>query len=175
MLKLLELIMAWLGKKQPETEPKALMPWYDVMVEITGTHEYAGSSDNPNILTWPKYIAGEFPEMAAYCKGYNHDSIPWCGLTVAYCMTRAGIRPQFGNTDVERFLWADAWKEFGEPCEPKLGCVMVFTRNGGGHVTLYEGEEGDYFICRGGNQSDQVNVSRYRKSQFTCARWPELV
>jgi hypothetical protein len=49
---------------------------------------------------------------------------------------------------------------------------MVFARNGGGHVALYEGEEGNDYLIRGGNQSDAVNLMRMPKSNFTAAIWP---
>lgn len=149
-------------------------PWYDQMVSITGTHEVAGSGDSPVIMAWPKAIADKYPEMTNYCKEYVHDSIPWCGLTIAYCMTTAGVRPIFGESDVKRFLWADAWKEFGRTSELRKGAVLVFTRNGGGHVTLSDSDtmDGDYYVIRGGNQSDQVNVSRMHKNKLKAIRWP---
>jgi hypothetical protein len=43
---------------------------------------------------------------------------------------------------------------------PSPGAVMVYSRTGGGHVTLYESEDANYYYCRGGNQSDSVNVSK---------------
>lgn len=134
----------------------------EIMRSITGTVESPGEGDNPAILAWPKAIADKFPEMASYCAQYTHDAIAWCGLTVAYCMAMAGIKPVFGPTDTDKFLWAQAWKKFGTPVsKPQLGDVMVFA----GHVTLYDGQDGDaYVLGRGGNQSDQVKVSRYPRS-----------
>ena len=49
---------------------------------------------------------------------------------------------------------------------------MVFTRGGGGHVALYEGEEGNDYLIRGGNQSDAVSLMRIHKSKFAAAMWP---
>jgi uncharacterized protein (TIGR02594 family) len=148
-------------------------PWLATMRAISGTREYAGGADNPTILAWRDEIARRYPEMAGYCREYTHDSIPWCGLTVAYCMAANGIRPVFGASATERFLWAGAWARFGRRLErPVPGCVMVLTRDGGGHVTLLEAIDGDYYLCRGGNQSDMVNVARYHRSRLTCAVWP---
>ena len=127
-------------------------PWLATMREISGTREYAGGADNPLILEWARFIGEKYPEMRSYCAQYNHDAIAWCGLTVAYCMAKNGIRPVFGKSENKRFLWADAWRAFGVRLDrPKLGCVMVFARNGGGHVALYEGEEGNDYLIRGGN------------------------
>lgn len=149
----------------PETAP----PWLETMRQITGTLERPGSDDNPVILSWRDEIARRFPEMAEYCSGYTHDSIPWCGLTVAYCMAHNGVRPVFGPTDTDKFLWAYAWKGFGTPTNtPQLGDVLVFQR----HVTLYEGQEGNSYLCRGGNQSDSVNVIRWQKSGCQAIRRP---
>jgi uncharacterized protein (TIGR02594 family) len=149
-----------------------LPAWLATMREITGTQEYAGGSDNPVILEWARFIGEKYPEMRGYCAQYNHDAIAWCGLAVAYCMAKNSIRPVFGKSENERFLWADAWRRFGVRLDkPKPGCVMVFTRNGGGHVALFEGEEGNDYLVRGGNQSDAVSLMRY-KSRFTAAMWP---
>lgn len=151
-------------------------PWLATMRELTGTAEAPGAADNPDILRWPAYIGSKYPEMAAYAANYTHDSIPWCGLTVAYCMAKNGIKPVFGEGDLNRFLWADAWSRWGKQLDrPILGCVMVFTRNGGGHVALYEGQTNTHFIVRGGNQANAVNVLQIPKHQFTAAVWPEIV
>ena len=148
-------------------------PWLATMREISGTREYTGGADNPVILEWARFIGEKYPEMRSYCAQYDHDAIAWCGLTVAYCMAKNGIRPVFGKSENKRFLWADAWRAFGVRLDkPKLGCVMVFARNGGGHVALYEGEEGNDYLIRGGNQSDAVNLMRMQKSKFTAAIWP---
>ena len=142
-------------------------PHLQTMRDITGTLETPGSADNPVILGWCREIGERFPEMAAYCTNYTHDSIPWCGLTVAYCMAHNGIRPVFGPTDTDKFLWAQAWKQFGDPVDqPQLGDVLVLA----GHVTLYDGEDGDHYFARGGNQSDAVTVMRIAKSSVEASR-----
>jgi hypothetical protein len=140
------------------------------MREITGTDEVQGSGDNPIIMAWPRAIAERFPEMAAYCRAYTHDEIPWCGLTVAYAMAMAGVRPVFLDVDVERFLWAQAWKLFGRAVargDEQLGDVLVFAR----HVTLYDGDADDgHYWGLGGNQGDTVKRSRYAKGDCQAIR-----
>ena len=79
-------------------------------------------------------------------------------------MARADIRPPFGTPDTDKFLWARAWADdagFKMIIDPVPGCVVVMTRQGGGHVTFYEGTVGLNYRCRGGNQSDAVNVQSY--------------
>jgi hypothetical protein len=55
---------------------------------------------------------------------------------------------------------------------PMLGDVLVFVRNGGGHVGLYVGEDETAFHVLGGNQSDAVNIKRIAKRRLYAARWP---
>lgn len=149
------------------------LPWLETMRQLTGTQEVPGPGNNPEILRWASEIAGRFPDMTTYCRQFTNDAIPWCGLTVGYVMAMNGIRPPFAAGDTGRFLWANAWASWGRRLDkPVPGAVMVFTRNGGGHVTLYEGEDDNYYHVRGGNQADAVNVARYPKRQLTCAVWP---
>src|ERR1700730_12196215 len=135
--------------------PDSTPPWLATMRQITGTQ---AQHDNPTILGWARFIGERYPDMKSYSDQYAHDTIPWCGLTVGYCMAKAGIKPVFGATDTDRFLWAEAWKQFGTPADsPQLGDVLVFDFGGGDHhVTLYESTQGDSYICRGGNQSHEV-------------------
>lgn len=143
--------------------------WLIAMRAIDGTRETPGAADNPVILSWAAEIGRRYPDLADYAAGYTHDSIAWCGLTVAYVMARAGIKPP------ATFLWARDWAAWGVPTTPKLGAVMVFTRDGGGHVALYEGETDTTYRVRGGNQSDAVNVTERPKSALLAARWPATV
>jgi len=150
--------------------------WLNAMRSITGMTEAPGSADNPAILHMADAIGRAWPAQKSYADGYQHDDTPWCGLTVAYCMTMAGIEPVFGPTDTDRWMWALAWSEWPESMlldEPRLGCVVVTERDGGGHVTLFE-EKGDpgYYRCRGGNQSDQVNVTNIAVSSIVAMCWP---
>ena len=150
-----------------------LPPWLATMRKITGVLEAPGNEDNPDILAWRDEIAKRYPEMADYCAQYKHDEIPWCGLTVAYCMAHNGIRPVFGPTDTDKFLWADAWSRWGRKlAKPVPGCVMVLTRAGGGHVGLFEGEDETRYYVRGGNTSDSVSTGYFPKSRLTAAIWP---
>ncbi len=151
----------------------AAPPWLITARILTGTDEAPGSLDNPTIMGWKNVIARQFPEMASYVQGYEHDSIPWCGYFAAYCLASNGVRPPFGASDTQRFLWAASYSGWGTKLDtPRLGCVCVFTRNGGGHVGFYESDVGDYIFVTGGNQSDTVSTTRMAKSQLTGYFWP---
>lgn len=145
-------------------------PWLAQMRAITGTKEIPGKQNSPIIMSWASDIVRAFPDLAKYTASYTGDEIPWCGYGLAGCMARAGIRPS------NEYMWAQSWAQWGTKLkQPITGCVMVFKRAGGGHVSLLEyhdKKEGLYYI-RGCNQSDTVNVAHRRVgSDFIAAVWP---
>jgi uncharacterized protein (TIGR02594 family) len=153
-------------------EPK----WLLVMRAITGLTEESGDEDNPKILAMADYIAQTFPEQEEYCALYTHDEIAWCGLTAAFCMAVCGIRGPFGPTDTDKWMWALSWADdesFQPLSQPKPGCIVVLEREGGGHVTFYESTSGSNYMCRGGNQSDSVNLAPQAISNVVGLFWPE--
>ena len=151
-------------------------PWLQCMRTITGLTETPGSADNQRIMFMADYVGHAYPEQEAYASYYTGDDVAWCGLAMAFCMSVAGIEPVFGQTDTERWMWALAWSEWIDSdklTEPQLGCVVVTEREGGGHVTLYESTEGGMYKCRGGNQSDMVNVTSIDPSSVVALVWPK--
>jgi uncharacterized protein (TIGR02594 family) len=151
--------------------------WLLEMRAISGLSEKPGEADEPKILAMANFIGQTFPDMASYCAGYKHDATPWCGLAEAYCMAKAGIRPPFRpGFDTDCFLWARSWADdpnYPKLSVPKLGCVVVMVREGGGHVTTYESDAGSSVNCRGGNQSDAVNVKSFPKANVIAYVWPK--
>lgn len=136
------------------------MPWMDVAKSHIGLKEIPGSRSNPTILQWAEDVNVE--------NVYKNDDVPWCGLFIAHCIIESdNLEP------VKDPLWALNWNKFGIKTTPRFGCIMVFKRGGGGHVGFYVGEDSDTYHILGGNQSNSVNVTRVRKSQFVGARWPE--
>lgn len=150
-------------------------PWITTARGFIGTQEVPGSGDNPLILTWPGIIAAAFPNKAglnSYCALYTNDDIAWCGLFTGVCFSINGIMPVFGSGDLQRFLWAQAWKGFGVRLDaPRLGCVAVLAR----HVGFYVGEEGSNYLILGGNQSNGVNIKRFAKDAIEEFRWPDAI
>lgn len=142
----------WLDK---EPGPRMLRE----ALALFGALEAPGARDNPLILAWASEVG--------LSKTYSHDSIPWCGLFMAVVAKRAG------KPVVDSPLWALSWADFGKAVSaPMLGDVLTFKRNGGGHVTLYVGEDATAFHCLGGNQSDKVCITRIAKSRLYRARRP---
>ena len=149
----------------------AIAPWLSIQRAITGTKEIPGAADSPTILSWTGAILERYPELAPGVRGYTHDSIPWCGLDQAYCLAKSGYRPPLFPLYATN--WFEQWKDGVRLVGPALGAIVVMKRTGGGHVTMYEGEDGDYWFGRGGNQSDMVNVARFPKSRPILGHmWP---
>lgn len=160
-----------LDKIAPPPSVLKVAPWLATMRALTGTKEAPGSKDNPFIIEMAHEIVRRYPDLKGTVGWYNHDSIPWCGLDMGYVMALNGIKP------VSAPLSALAWASFGVSLKaPTPGAVLVYSRSGGGHVTLYESEDATYYYCRGGNQADSINVTKIPKSRAIKAiRWPSGV
>jgi uncharacterized protein (TIGR02594 family) len=143
---------AWLER---EGAPRMLVE----ALKLYAVAEVKGAGDNPVILDWAKEIG-----LGA---DYKHDSVAWCGLAMAVIAKRAGKGPPHDP------LWALNWRSFGKSVlAPMLGDVLVFTRPGGAHVTMYCGEDAEAYHCLGGNQADRVCIERIAKSRQHWARRP---
>lgn len=135
------------------------LPWMDTAAGLIGLEEYAGSSNNKKIVAWADDVGVE--------DTYTADSIPWCGLFVAYCFVHNNMKASSAP------LWALSWNNWGEKLSsPVYGCVLVFKRDGGGHVGFAVSQDADYFHVLGGNQSDMVSVTKIAKSRCVGYRWP---
>lgn len=143
---------SWL---KDETGPKMIVE----AVKLLGTTEDESSKSNKVILEWAEEVGVQAL--------YTNDDIPWCGLFIAVVALRSGKKI------VQNPLWAKNWTKFGTPAEDAmLGDVLVFQRNGGGHVGLYVGEDHRYFHILGGNQGNQVNIMRILKTRCISVRRP---
>jgi uncharacterized protein (TIGR02594 family) len=127
-----------------------------------GVKEVAGPGNSPTIMGWAKKVGTKFLGIV-----YGADSTAWCGLFVSRCMVEVGINPP------AIAVRASAWDNWGVTCKPTVGCVLRFSRSGGGHVGFYIGEDETCYHVLGGNQSDQVNITRIEKSRMVESRWPK--
>lgn len=124
-----------------------------------GVIEGPGAAENPIILGWAREVG--------LGQSYGSDAIPWCGLFMAMIAHRAG------KAVPEKPLWALSWSRFGVAAErPVLGDVLVFKRDGGGHVGLYVGEDSRAYHVLGGNQADRVCFTRIARARLHTARRP---
>jgi uncharacterized protein (TIGR02594 family) len=70
---------------------------------------------------------------------------------------------------------AKAWSDYGALLRTDRlspGAILIFDRNGGGHVGFYVGEDAGFYYVLGGNQSNAVNVMKLGKSRLVASRWP---
>jgi uncharacterized protein (TIGR02594 family) len=141
--------------------------WLATARQSLGLREAPGPASNSTILGWAKRLGTKVLGIA-----YNADGVPWCGLFVAHCINSAGIQPP------KIAVRAKAWATWGsrlrfERLAP--GAVLVFERQGGGHVGFYVGEDATHLNVLGGNQGDCVSIARLPKSRCIAARWPKGV
>lgn len=132
---------------------------------LAAARDDIGLREIPGAPTAPK-IAGWLAKLGAW---WRDDETPWCGVAVAAWMQAAGIGPL-----PRHWMRARAWAEWGQPLAyPAHGCVVVFARQGGGHVGLLVGEDaaGNLLIL-GGNQGDAVNVRAFPRARVLAYRWP---
>ncbi|MGS3144141.1 TIGR02594 family protein [Aeromonas sanarellii] len=99
--------------------------------------------------------------------GIKDDETPWCAAFVGACLERVGILST-------RFESAKSYLSWGEKLDrPVLGCVVVFTRDGGGHVGFVVGKStSGNLLVLGGNQGDEVNIREFPLTRVTGYRWP---
>lgn len=73
-----------------------------------------------------------------------------------------------------RFESAKSYLDWGIALPaPIVGCVVVFEREGGGHVGFVEGQDvNGNLIVLGGNQGDMVKLSAFPRSRASGYRWP---
>lgn len=128
-------------------------------LKLLGTVETPGVKNNPVILGWASEVGLD--------KSYSADSVPWCGLFAAVVSKRAG------KEIVKDPLWARNWSNFGKASpSPSLGDILVFIRDGGGHVGFYIAEDDTAYHVLGGNQGDAVTITRIAKARCIAVRRP---
>lgn len=123
-----------------------------------GLREIKGTQHNSVIIGWLKSLKAWWSE----------DETPWCGTFVAHCMQKCGYPvPKY-------WMRAKDWLNWGESLlSPCLGCVVVFSRTGGGHVGFVVGkDERGRLMVLGGNQSDSVSIVPFDQKRAVGYRWP---
>lgn len=137
--------------------------WLTAARAKLGTREIPGSTHNNALLA--------FLNTAAKWNGviWRDDEMPWCGGFVAACLVAAGVEP------VKIAARAKSWAAYGALLRPDRlapGAILVFEREGGGHVGFYVGEDASAYHVLGGNQGNAVSITRIAKSRLVASRWP---
>lgn len=133
--------------------------WLEAARAYIGLREIPGARHNGTILGWLRRLGA----------WWSDDETPWCGVFVAHIMREAGFEiPQ-------HYMRAKAWAEWGARLLPERlapGAVLVFGRDGGGHVGFYVGEDLTAYHVLGGNQGNAVSIARIAKNRLIASRWP---
>lgn len=135
--------------------------WVAAGKERLGQREVVGPKHN-------NWISAGWAKLGA--TWFNDDETPWCGFFVAYCMDAVGLPyPAKGM-----FARAKEWLNWGKPCPPVLGAVVVYSRQGGGHVGILVGESATHYYVLGGNQDNCVSIAPFHKMNRKPEgfRWP---
>ena len=133
--------------------------WMPIALGELGTREIHGKDHEARVLEY----------HATTTLRATTDEVPWCSSFVNWVMESSGIPGT-------RSAAARSWLDWGVKLDsPMLGCVVVLKRGKNprsGHVTLYMGGDGDRLEGLGGNQSNQVQISRYKVANVLGYRWP---
>lgn len=135
--------------------------WLQIAARELRQHERPGADDNPRILSY----------FDATDLTVTHDEVAWCSAFVNWCLREAGYRGT-------RSALAASWLQYGQPAfEVQRGAIVVLNRRDatpdrftgsatGNHVAFLLGATVDAVECLGGNQSDQVKVSRFPRETY---------
>ena len=123
-----------------------------------GLAEIPGQASNPTIQRWLR-------KLGAW---WNDDATPWCGTYVAHCLRECSIAPP------KAWYRAKAYLDWGLVLDtPRVGCIVVYERQGGGHVGFVVGKTpANRLAVLGGNQGDRVSIASFPRERVLGYRWP---
>lgn len=141
--------------------------WLTLARRQIGVREIVGPKHSPIVMGWIQKVGAKALGIKV-----NDDEMPWCGTFMAWLMKECGLSMPL--IAVRAASWGRAGQWGRELLGPRLGCVLVFTRQGGGHVGLYVGEDATHYHVLGGNQSNSVSITRIAKNRLAPGgmRWP---
>ncbi len=150
------------------------LPWFvRAQEELTKGIRETGVPPNPDII---KYFGAT---------GYDTDQEdPWCGAFVAWCMVKSNDERAVVSVNKATAARAASWKTWGDAEVPigahdqsavPQGAVVVLkpspgTTGSSGHVGFFVEQDGSSIKLLGGNQSKQVKISTYPRSQVVAMR-----
>lgn len=137
---------------------KPELPHVAIARKYIGLSEIGATNKHPTIDAWAKSLSGKWL-----------IGQPWCGTFAAAVLKEAGL----ANSIPKDFFRASAWSEAGTKLDkPAYGCIVTFTRDGGGHVGFVVGKtaSGNLKVL-GGNQGDSVCINDFSPSRVTAYRW----
>lgn len=130
---------------------------YDLALTQIGQKEISGSKHNPKIVEYHQ----------ATSLHATSDEVPWCASFINWLAKSVGIK---GTGSAMARSWIH-WGNKVEPSEMQVGDVVVFARGSdgaSGHVALVAevpNRLNPTIKVLGGNQSNQVCISRYPRAR----------
>lgn len=134
------------------------LEWLDEAYKYIGQHEIKGAKTNSFIAIWLKLLNA----------AWYDDETPWCGTFVAHCVKSANLPIP------KNWMRARDWLTIGTTIlKPCVGAIVVFSRDGGGHVGFVVGlDKYGNLMVLGGNQGDCVRISAFSFDRVIGYRWP---
>ena len=134
------------------------LAWITESQKYQNLREVKGAQHNPTILGWLR-------DLDAW---WSNDEVAWCGTYVAACLKKSGRG--IPKHWYRALAYADYGTKLDKPC---YGCIVVFSRQGGGHVGFVVGvDKYGNLMVQGGNQGDQVNIRPFSVGRVTAYIWP---
>lgn len=143
------------------------LSWIDKARQYLGLCEDTGRQHhNEQLLDMLDSMGSFNGEAKAW---WREDDTPWCGLFVGYVL---GVCQRYV---VNEWYRASSWCNpiMSRLDAPAYGCIVTFTRSGGGHVGFVVGRDkhGNIMVL-GGNQGNEVSVRPFALSRVTGYYWP---
>lgn len=140
--------------------------WMPIAEREKGQIEVSGHTNNPKIIAY----------HATTTLKAKTDEVAWCSSFVNWVLKEAKI----AGTDSAAAI---SWTSWGEKTIAKSGAVTIIRNTkaanssltiSGNHVGFLIQETATYYELLGGNQANQVKISRYPKQSWTLLgyRWP---
>lgn len=150
-------------EKDQEGDSNVEAPWIKEGKKVLGLHEVY---DKTKLQAWLKSDGHALGDPTKF---------PWCGDYVETCIRNSLPNEPFEGLVGQNPYFAKNWAQFGIAIDPTLYCILVFTRDGGGHVGFCMGEDlvGQNYFVLGGNQGNKVSVVPVSKKNCIASRWPK--
>lgn len=148
----------------PASHPNAgaVAPWFAEMLRRKGLHE---GTDNTTLMKWLRSDGRTLGDPS---------KLPWCGDAVETAIRLTLPGEVFPPALQDNPYWAKNWAQFGVPVPLQQYAIVVFSRNGGGHVGFLAGRDpvSGSLIVLGGNQRNRVVFAPISPMKLIGTRWP---
>lgn len=123
---------------------------YTMAKSQMGVEEVPGKLHNKMVLAYHKCTSLKAPD----------DETPWCSSFANWVLQQCGM-------EGTKSAAAKSWMKWGKALtNPIQGCIVVFTRKGGGHVAFFHSQDEKFIYTLGGNQGNRVCIAAYPKARL---------